>query len=303
MALWTCLVPVQTQAMEDAILAVVNNEIITVKDLREYLASVYLQLSASGKSEEEIQEIITEYEKGGLDRLIDDKLIITEADRRGVEIRAEAIDEKIAEVKDKFNSEKTFFQALEADGMNITQLRDKFADQLKAKFLIEKEVRSKIFVNPQEVTEYYQTHKDEFVKPDRLDLASIFIPFADDAQAARQTAQAALEAVRGGRDFASVREEYSQSSDLGLVVKGQLLPEIEEEVFALDKGEVSDSVETGSGIYIFKVKDILPAEQATLEEVKDYIYNKVFDIKYREKLRTWLSELKEDAFIDIKQRP
>src|SRR3989338_1961258 len=62
-------------AVDDTIIAVVNDEIITLHDLRDYLEGIYTQLKLEGRSEEEVRKILTEKEKRGLELLIEDKLI------------------------------------------------------------------------------------------------------------------------------------------------------------------------------------------------------------------------------------
>ncbi len=59
---------------QDTIIAIVNKEAITLKDLRQYLSAVYVQLQAQGRSEKESKELMEKYEKEGLSRLIEDRL-------------------------------------------------------------------------------------------------------------------------------------------------------------------------------------------------------------------------------------
>ncbi|MDP2654523.1 MAG: peptidyl-prolyl cis-trans isomerase [Candidatus Omnitrophota bacterium] len=289
-------------AVEDGILAVVNDDIITLRDLREYLDSYYYQLKSEGQSEEDIQKAMKEIRDNAINRLIEDRLILTEASRKGVQVREEAIQKKMADIEKQYPSKEVFLNALLTDGNNVTDLRNKIIEQMKIKFLVDDQVRNKIYVNPQEVTAYYTANIDTYKKAERVDLDSIFIKAGEPADDARQKAEEALGLLKEGKDFADVAKQFSQASSVGIMAKGQMLPQIEEAVLPLKAGEVSPVIEAGGGFYIFKVKNKLPAETAPLEEVKESIYNMIFSKKYRERLRSWIDGLKKTAYVEIKER-
>ena len=94
----------------DAIIAVVNDDVITLKDLRQYVASIASQLRVENKSPEEIQQIMGDYEQKGLDKLIEDKLILAAANDKGIKVRDDIIDKRLQEIKDRYPSEDDFFK-------------------------------------------------------------------------------------------------------------------------------------------------------------------------------------------------
>lgn len=299
-----CLAPFAPCAysMEDGIIAVVNDDIITVKDLKDYLHTIYTQLRMEGRSQSQIEAIMQEMEKQGIDKLIEDKLLLSEAKRVGIEVREDLIDEKVDEIKQRYPSEQVFLNALLQDGATVTDLRNKINDQLKVKFIIEHEIKSKIFVNPQEVTDYYKNHFEEFQKGERVDLDSIFIAVKDgDKKAAIETTDQALAEINAGTEFADVAKKYSKAPSLGIIEKGKLVPAIEDKVFELKEGEVSGPVATEEGIFIFKIKKKLAPEVTPLENVKESVYNYLFQQKFRDQLQDWIARLKKDAYIEIKQ--
>ena len=79
-------------AMDDAILAVVNEEVITVKDLQDYLRGVASELKIDGKNAEEAARIMQQYQSKGIQQLVEDRLILSAADKAGVQIRPQAIE-------------------------------------------------------------------------------------------------------------------------------------------------------------------------------------------------------------------
>ena len=64
-------------AVDDTIIAVVNDELITLKDLKDYIRQTYAQLKTEGVEETTIKEIMLDLEVNGLDKLIQDKLVLS----------------------------------------------------------------------------------------------------------------------------------------------------------------------------------------------------------------------------------
>ena len=294
-------VPARAQNVEDGIIAVVNDEVITFKDLQDYIRQTYASMAAQGVPEDQVKEMMAELQNNGLKQLVEDKLILSRANAIGIEVRDKLVDQRVEEIRVKYASEQVFLDALVKNGATVTDLRDKILDQLKIKYVIDHEVKSKVFVNPQEVTEFYEQNKDSFLKSRRVNLDSIYITFIDDKEAARARANEALALIKEGKDFEEVAKQYSDSSSIGVVEEGQFLPDIEKVVFSLTQGQVSDSVETDKGIFIFKLKGEIPAQVAELREVKSQIYDLLYREKFQERFEQWLGKLQKKAYVEIKQ--
>lgn len=292
--------PFNVSAMDDAIIAVVNDEIITLKDLKEYLNAIYLQLVSEGRPEEEIQKIMTDYEINGINQLIDDKLLVAEANKKEMQIRPKLVDERIEQIKKGYRNEQEFISALASDGLTLSDLRSRILDQLKSKYLVDMEVRNKIEVNPQEVTDFYKQHHTEFQSPEKIDLNSIFIVYSDDHSKTTEKATEALNLLKDGKSFAEVSKEYSNTPSIGWVERGRLLPALEKSIFKLQEGEISPLIETEEGIYIFQAKKKIDAKVSTLEDVKEKITANLMQKKFQERLRGWLKELREKSYVEIK---
>lgn len=292
--------PPRSLAFDDAIIAVVNDELITLKDLQDYVHSTYVSLVAEGMKDDELNSIMKEMEANGITKLIEDKLILSKANKIGLEVREELIEERINAMKTKYGSASKLIEALIKNGATMTDLRNKIKDQLKIKYVVDHEVKSKVYVNPQEVTEYFEKNKTQFNRQDRVNLKSIFIAADNDRAAALAKAQQALKLMEEGKNFDEVAREYSQAPSVGHVTRGQFLPVIEKIVFNLNIDEVSAPIEVESGVYIFKLIGQSSAKDAKLEDVKDSIYNLLYKEKFKDRLTTWLKKLKKDAYIEIK---
>jgi len=285
----------------DAIIAVVNDDVITLKDLREYIAGVASQLKIENKTPEEIQQVMADYEQKGLDKLIEDKLILAAAIDKGIEVRDDVVDKRFKEIEDRYPSEDELISALNTQGMTIGDLKQKLLDQLKVKYEIDMEVRDKILVNPQDVTDYYNQHMADFDLKPKVNLQSIFVSFDKySKQEARTRADEARSRLLAGEPFDALFAKYSDSSSVGEVEQGQMADNIENVVFNLKLDEVSDPVEVENGIYVFKAIGISSGKQQTLPEVKDQIYDKLLDDEFQTKFKAWVDKLRDKAYVEIK---
>ena len=285
----------------DAIIAVVNDDVITLKDLRQYIASIASQLRVENKSPQEFQQIMDEYEQKGLDKLIEDKLILAAANDKGIEVRDDIVDKRLQEIKSRYSSEDEFLKAISSEGLTISDLKQKLTDQMKVKYEVDIEVHDKIVINPQDVTRYYNDHLTEFSHKPKVNLQSIFVSFSKHTkQEAHSLADEARSRLLAGEDFDKVFQKYSESSSLGEIEEGQMVDSIENVVFSLKLDEVSEPVEVEKGVYVFKAIGISAAKQQDLAEVKDQIYNKLLDDQFQAKFKEWIDKLRKKAYVEIK---
>jgi parvulin-like peptidyl-prolyl isomerase len=286
-------------ALQDKLVAVVNDEIITESDVKEYLNFLYLQISSQYK-QDELNKKMREAEESAIEQLIEERLILQEAKRQNIKVDDEIIEARLQRIKDNFTSDEEFNLYLQMHKLTPADLKTKIAEQILMREIIELEVRSKIFVHPQEVTNYYTAHLDEFQEVEKLDLDSIFIRINDSKEEAEKKVQEILNLLNAGQDFAELREKYSDMPALGIVKKGELNKEIENIVFKLKINEVSVPIQTNTGFYLFKLKERIPPGEIKLREVREQIYRTIFDQKFQARFTEWLDRLKENAYILVK---
>ena len=288
-------------SLEDSIIAVVNDDLVTLKDLKDYFHSIYIQLKMEGKTDQEIDRIISDFKTEGIEKLIEDKLILSKANEVGIQINEDTIDERLKMIKSRYPSEQEFIDSLILGGATVTDLRNKIRDQLKMKGIVELKVKSKISINPQEVTDFYNANLEKFYQPEGRDLDSIYLSTRDDAAKAKQKAAKALALLEEGKPFEEIAKEYSETPSVGIVTKGQFLSSIEETVFKLDEGELSPIIEVDGGIFIFKIKSKVPMKLVSLEEAKNKVKDMLFHSKFKNNFKNWIEDIKRDAFIEINE--
>jgi peptidyl-prolyl cis-trans isomerase C len=120
--------------------------------------------------------------------------------------------------------------------------------------------------------------------------AHILLPTAEEAQAV-------IEMVNGGADFADVAREKStgpsgpRGGDLGWFADGQMVPEFQAAVAALEKGAVSEPVQTQFGWHVIKLNDTREKLPPSLDDVREQLTAQVRDAN----IKAQLDELRAGA--------
>ncbi|MDP3787587.1 MAG: peptidylprolyl isomerase [Candidatus Omnitrophota bacterium] len=297
----------QASGFGNKILVVVNDEVITQVDLDVALTPVTNELKKEF-SGDELKAKIEETRDEILNQMVEDKLILQEAKRRGVVVDESEIDERLKDVEMRFPSTGDFNDEVEKIGLTITILRIRYKEQLMMAKLVTHEIKDKVVVTPAEISDYYDKHPEEFGAPESVHLKNIMIRF-DEATTellAKQKADDVYRLIKEGRDFSDLAKQYSQGAkadeggDLGFIPKGQMREEFDKVIFALKAGEASPPIKTDTGYYIFKVEEKKDAYSQPLSEVRDNVENTIFREKAQKRYKEWIAKLKRDAFIQFK---
>ncbi len=290
----------------DKILAVVNDEIVTEQDLQLVMAPItaqYRTMYTGREYEEKAMEARQEF----LGKVIDDKLILSEAKRKQVIVKDSEVDEMMTDVRNKFPSREAFVRTIEDQGLTEKKLWNRFRDQLMTQKLVSYEVKSKVSVSPGEVNEYYKSHSQQFVQGDRVHLQHILIRTSTRTEEEASTlAESLLSQLRAGKPFEELAQlnsegsEASEGGEMGWVEKGQLMGEIDEKVFGLEKGQFAGPIKSSLGYHIFKVVERDQFSVKPLAEVRGQVQDILFKEKLRERLESWMQSLKKNAYISIR---
>jgi len=274
---------------QDKIVAIVNNGVITEKEVKDYLNLVMLRLSVE---EGDKAEFLDEYEKekeGALERLIEEKLIIQEAYREGWDIPEEAVDERIYEYIVSFGSRHRFEDSLAAKGLTIASFKEKIKNQLLMRQIINDKVRGRVEITPFEITDYYESHREEFKEPSSVQYRAL--KFTKQEEAFNVFGQ-----LQGGQSRQEVIDTYRDNLIKGNLKRGQSREELEV-LFDLDEGEVSSPINLEEEFYIFIIDRKSPGRILTLEEAKDRAWDMVYQDNFKNVFSEWVNELKEKAVI------
>ncbi|WP_102796636.1 SurA N-terminal domain-containing protein [Bowmanella denitrificans] len=170
------------------------------------------------------------------------------------------------EISDYYQTHISSFDTEEQVALRYLEL--KVADLLDA-----------VQVSEQELNDYYLSNQDQYRTEEERRVSHILLEFGEDKQATQEQANAILERLNNGEDFAALAKELSTDAfsaenggDLDWFGRGVMDPAFEEAAFALaQEGDVSDVVESAFGLHIIKLTGVKPEQVQTLEQVRDEI--------------------------------
>jgi len=301
-------------AVVEEIVARVNNEIITREDLAHARTSLEseVQDECTKCTPDQIHAAVASKEKDLLRDLIDQSLLTQRAKDAGITVDADVI-KRLDAIRLQYKLPT--MEALEAEvtksGQDFEDFKSQIRDQLLTQELIRKEVGSKIIISHEDVVKYYGDHKNEFVRPETVVLREIFVstegkPDAD-LPALRKKADNMRDRVtNNGDDFGELAKRYSdsptaqQSGELGAFQRTQLDAKIADKVFALNRNQMTEVMETKTGFEILQVRERYEAGEQPLDKVEPEISNKLYEQKMEPGMRTYLTTLREDSYVQIK---
>lgn len=279
---------------EDKIVAVVNNEVVTQKDLDTFINFMRIQLS-NQYSAEALEAKVASMRQDLLQRLVEDRLILQEAKKSGLAIDPNRIKGKLNDIKRAYRSEAEFQESLSVQGMTQQDLETRMREQMMIYSFIDKNVKSKIVVKPAEITEFFNANPGQFAVPEQRSFVSLM---ASDKALAEEIAKQ----VADGKPLNEAASAYSMNVNSFTAVKGQeLKKEIEDVVFSLELEKVSPVIPIGENYYLFKVTAIVPGRTQTLAEVQSAIRQILLEKKLQQSVVDWIEEVKKKSYIKISE--
>ncbi|HEX6930348.1 MAG TPA: peptidyl-prolyl cis-trans isomerase, partial [Gammaproteobacteria bacterium] len=206
----------------------------------------------------------------------------------------EAFDDAVeitdADLAEYYEANKTRFLTEETvDAAYVELTKDAFTEDME--------------VSEQTLRELYTSRADRYASQEQREASHILI--AGDDEAARAKAEAVLERIQSGEDFAAVAAEVSddpvsaeEGGSLGLIQRGQLEGAFEEALFSMDEGEVRGPVKTDFGFHIIRLDDIKAPALPAFEEIRDVLAADYRAEQAQERFEEAVRQLADAAFRD-----
>ena len=295
----------------DGIAAVVNGEIVTLLEMEkagQAALAERLRMVPAAAQEQVRREVL----RPVLDQLVLERLQAQRARELGIQVSEQEIDAAIAGIREENRlSEELLERLLRERGVSREDYRREIRSQIRLSKLVRQEIGARIALSDEEIAAYYDEHRQEWRRPERIRIRHLLVPLAaDPAPAEVEAARARAEAVRaraaGGADFADlVRAETPGAAPgvdplSGEIARGELFPALEEAAFALPVGGVGGPVRGPAGFHVVQLAERLPAVEPTLEEMRASIEQKISERKTRERFGSWLKQLRESAVVEIR---
>ena len=262
-----------------------------------------------------------ERQKDVLRDLIDQDLLLQKGKELGITGENELI-KRLDEIRKQLHLEtlEDVQRAAEKEGVSYEDFKQNIRNGIITQQVIGREVGAHIQITQEEVRKYYEEHKEDMAQAEQVRLEEILIstepkgvpdsagePDQAALDAAQKKAEDLLAQIRKGASFEELAKKYSddpnsapQGGDLGYFKRGTMVKSLEDTIFALKAGQVSDVVRTKQGYILMKVTEHTPSGVPPLKDVDEKIQTAIYYQKLQPAVRAYLTKLREQAFIDIK---
>ncbi len=300
----------ETGDVMDRVICVVNNDAITLFELEEVEAHYLYENKEQPLPEGEARRALRQRL---LNRIIDSRIQLQQAEREKVVVEDAEISEQVDEIMKKLSAktQPEFEEILKSQGLTPEAVKKRIKEQIMVQRLTRRKVGLRVSVTEQEIDRYLEDNRDKLEVGLSFEARHIlFLPASPQSEegweAARRKAEQVYELLREGQDFSELAKKYSEDASgkdggsLGSLKRGELAPDIEAGILKLQPGQYSSPFRSKVGYHLFR----LDSKESLTGEVLTQSRNQIRDILYRQKydgrLQEWIAEIRQRAVIDIR---
>ena len=293
----------------DGIAAIVNSNIITYSDIRDYIQPVLAQLRRNYTGTNIVEQVKLA-QMDALNNLIERHLILQDFKEKGYSFPETVVDEQLNNtIANEFGGDRAaLIKTLAAENLTLAKYREQLRDRIIVQAMRSRKTQNEVVVSPYKIETYYQAHLPDYQVDAQVKLRMILIkkPAAtttDDPR--RKLADEILAKLAGGASFDGLAKLHSegkegnQGGDWGWVGRTELRKELSDPAFQLKAGAHSEVIETADGYYLIQVDDVRPAHTRPLVEVRDEIEKNLLQEQRAKMEQDWVKQLRAKAYIRL----
>jgi len=291
----------------------VNNSAITLSDIQKAELAMHEEIAhdCQGCSSEKVEEIYQEKQKDLLRDLIDQALLVERSKDMGISVETDVV-KRLDEIRKQNNlgSMEEFEKEVEKQGLGWEDFKAQIRNSLLTQEVIRREVGSHINIPSEDVKKYYEEHQKDFIRPEQVALAEIFLSTEGKSPEEMASVEKKAEDLRNrvvkGEDFNEIAKHFSEGStakdggELGIFEHGQLSKQLEDIAFKMDKGQMTDVIQTKTGFEVLRVEAHFQAGLQPLDKVENEIMNRIYGQKMQPTMREYLGQLREQSYVMVK---
>ena len=255
-------------------------------------------------------ELTKRLNRKALDKVIDHELISQESQKLKIKDVDKKVEEKLQAMRKKYQTKERLNNYLKMKGITIEELKGNFKKRVYIDEYLKKQGISDPEIPEEDIKSFYDSNPNNYYREESVKVSHILIKVDENAgpkekKKARKKAEKIRKEILGGKDFAEMAKKHSDCNSasggggLRYIQKGYMPEEFDKVAFALDKGAVSEVVETKFGYHIIKVSEKTPEGVTPYAEVKDFIKKFLQEDESKKKLAAHITELKGKAKIEI----
>ncbi len=270
------VLPVVGQAeVTDRIVAIVNDDIVTLREVERFVA---VEKKSRYSSMNEYVRNVALRDK--IDTFIEGLLINQQARKLKIEVGEKEVEGSIESIrKQNLISDSELREQLKRENVEYKDFVEGVKRSITRSRVLTRAIAQEVAVDDKSLRDYYGLHVADFVE-EEYKLQLIFVSRQNEKGAER--AREALGLLDSGKPFGEVAREFSdepskyEGGDIGYAKKEDLMPELREAIQRLTPGSYTRVVQTPYGYHILKLNEAKKGEPADFETVKDKVKEALF---------------------------
>ena len=295
------------------IVAIVNDDIITLKDLQEEGAIIFQKIRREAPPAQ-VGQAMHAARKEMLSTLIDKKIIEQRAAKLGFSVSDQELEDNFRQMlAARRLTKETFAVEMTKRGDTVEHYLTMLRTQLLQSKLVNFDVRSKVVITDDKIRSHYDNQFSSTSEGSGFHLQQLGISWGKDKQDLdKKEARELIDTLRAkavaGTNFEELARENSElpsatdGGDIGIFKKDEMAPYMREAISTIKAGGISQVVETPNTFQFFKLvasKEGDVVSKAPYETVKEDIRKKLYEEELKQNFGNWVKQLREQA--DIKE--
>lgn len=295
----------------DSVAAIVDDSVVLTSEVADMVSGIKKQALKNGQSLPSDQSLRTQV----LDRLINQALQLQLAKRMGLQISDAQLDQTLTTMAAEQGKTLEDLRAqVIADGDDYEKYREDVRNELITGEVSRINVRRRVYISPQEITNLVQLLTQEGEKSTEYKVGHILVGFESRdvtpqlLESTKTRAERVLELLNNGNDFkrtalaSSSGPKALEGGDLGWLNINEMPTLFAEAIKSKDKGVLIGPLRSGAGFHILKVEDIRGEQKVEVEEIKSrHILIKPSIILSDDKAKEMLQEFRDKILADPEQ--
>lgn len=278
------------------IVAVVGDEFLTLYELDEICKPYFERFIKPELSVEEKEKIKDQIRRQILKRWIEESLLKIEAKKYGLTVSDEELNKILTTELDSVGGEEKLKEYLKKQGMSYEEYKEKLRDRILKYKLVQIQLKGKVLITDEELKKAYEEAIKNYDLSPKYWL-SVLIINGDE-----KLASSIYQEVLQGKSFEEVYNSYSQNVQFikeEAFKKDELTPEILERLKNIAPGEVTPVIKRDENYYIIRLLKTEEGAPPSFEEMREKLYQKLFELKAQAVLEKWIKDLEEKRYIKI----
>ena len=299
----------------DGVAAIVNNEVITISQVRELIGTRERAMREAYNGPD-LADKIKEMRLAALKDLVDRQLIIQEfrkMQEKGANIPDHVVDDRVQSIiREEFGGDRAaFVRTLQAQGYTLTRFKEIEKDKIIVQALRQSKMTDSFVVSPNQIQAFYDKNRPAYSLPEQVKLRMIVLREGntDDIISGankEQVAEEIREKLKTGAEFDRMAQMYSEDEatrdaggDWGWVERTTLNEQLTKAAFRLKAGEISPIIKIQGSFYILTVEARKNAAVKPLGEVREEIEKTLMQKERMKSQQRWIDGLRQKAYIKI----